>query len=130
MLALAPALLMSAAALEAWRSREPVERLWRRFNALTFAALALALAGLVAQLALAPADGAADAGMDGWLAANAFGAWVSLLVQLLGAAIGVYSSKHLRGEPRQPVYATALAAVLAAVHLLLLANHWVVLIAA
>ncbi|MGE4449997.1 NADH-quinone oxidoreductase subunit L [Castellaniella sp.] len=130
MLALAPALLMSAAALWAWRGRAAVERLWRRFNALTFAALAFALAGLVSQLALAHARGAAGAGVDAWLAVNSFGAWVSLLVQLLGAAIGVYSSNHLRGEPRQPVYVTALAAVLAAVHLLLLANHWIVLIAA
>ncbi|MGB6008650.1 NADH-quinone oxidoreductase subunit L [Castellaniella sp.] len=68
--------------------------------------------------------------MTGWLAVNLFGAWASLLVQLLGAAIGIYSSNHLKGEPRQPVYIAALGAVLAAVHLLLLANHWVVLIAA
>jgi len=130
MLALAPAALMSVAAAWAWRGRAPADRMWRRVNALTFAALVLALIGLVSQLALAHAHGAAGSGADGWLAVNSFGAWVGLLVQLLGAAIGAYSSNHLRGEPRQPVYAAALAAVQAAVHLLLLANHWIVLIAA
>ncbi|MEO8385127.1 MAG: NADH-quinone oxidoreductase subunit L, partial [Betaproteobacteria bacterium] len=50
--------------------------------------------------------------------------------QLLGTVIGAFSSRYLQGEPGQPRYVSALAAVLAAVHLLLLANHWLVLIAA
>ncbi|HET8597496.1 MAG TPA: NADH-quinone oxidoreductase subunit L [Castellaniella sp.] len=127
-LALAPAVLMAVAALWAGYGRAPVPRLWRRFQALTLAALVFSLLALGAQLALMPAGDAG--GGAGWLAPNPFGAWVSLLVQLLGTAIGRYSANHLRGEPRQPVYATALAAVLAAVHLLLLADHWIVLIAA
>ena len=126
--ALAPAILMAGAALWAWGGRSPVRRLWRQFNVLALAALALALIALGVQLALAP--DAIARGLNGLIAVNLFGAWVSLLVQLLGAAIGVYSSKHLEGEPRQPVYVAALAAVLAAVHVLLLADHWVVLIAA
>ncbi|HEX7388443.1 MAG TPA: NADH-quinone oxidoreductase subunit L [Castellaniella sp.] len=129
-LALLPALLMSAAALWAWRSRAPVARMWQQFNRLAFVALGFSLVGLVTQLILVPAYGNGEAAAGSWLAANQFGAWVSLLVQLLGATIGVYSVHHLKGEPRQPVYIASLAAVLAAVHVLLLANHWVVLIAA
>lgn len=128
--ALAPAVLMSVAALWAWCSHVPVQRMWRQFNALALTALVFSLVGLASQLALVSAYSTAAPGMEGWFAANQFGAWVSLLVQLLGAAIGIYSSNHLKGEPRQPVYIAALAAVLAAVHLLLLANHWIVLIAA
>jgi NAD(P)H-quinone oxidoreductase subunit 5 len=129
-LALAPALFMLAATLVPWRGRSSILRMWRRFNALSFAALAFSMAALVFELAFVPAQGAADPVLGGWLATNRFSAWVSLLAQLLGCAIGIYSAKHLNGEPRQPVYMAALAAVLAAVHLLLLANHWAVLIAA
>ena len=128
--ALVPAVLMSVATLWAWRSRLPLPRIWRQFNALVFIALAFSLVGLVSELMLASTPDATGLVLDGWLATNQFGAWVSLLVQLLGTAIGIYSSNHLKGEPRQPMYIVALAAVLAAVHLLLLANHWVVLIAA
>lgn len=128
--ALMPVVAMSLAVFGAGRSHAPVQRMWRQFNVFTFAALAFSLAGLVSQLMLAPAHGAPGTGVNGWLATGQLSAWVSLLVQLLGAAIGVYSSNHLKGEPHQQVYITALAAVLAAVHLLLLANHWIILIAA
>lgn len=126
-LALAPVALMSLAALWAWCSRVSVPRMWRHFNALALTALVFSLAGLVLQLTFASTHAPVS---SGGLATNQFGAWVSLLVQLLGSAIGVYSSNHLKGEPRQPVYIAALAVVLTAVHLLLLADHWVVLIAA
>ncbi|NGM85782.1 NADH-quinone oxidoreductase subunit L [Parapusillimonas sp. SGNA-6] len=121
---------MLAATLVPWRGRSSIPRMWRRFNALSFVALAFSLAALVFELAFVPAHGAASSVLGDWLATNRFSAWVSLLVQLLGSAIGVYSSRHLNGEPRQPVYIAALAVVLAAVHVLLLANHWVVLIVA
>ena len=127
-LAIAPAVLMSVAALSARHGKKPVHGLWQRFNVLSFAALACSLPGLAFQIALG--SGGGQISQDLWLATNQFGAWVSLLVQLLGTAIGIYSSKHLAGEPRQPVYIAALAAVLASVHLLLLANHWLILIGA
>lgn len=129
-LALIPAVLMAGAALGAWRGRWPVPRLWHWFNRLALLALGFALAALVSQLVLMSGNSLALSAAAGWLAASQFGAWVSLLVQLLGAAIGIYSATHLRGEPRQAQYIAALAAVLAAVHILLLANHWVVLIIA
>ncbi|HEX2518070.1 MAG TPA: NADH-quinone oxidoreductase subunit L, partial [Castellaniella sp.] len=128
--ALVPALLMLVAALCVWSDRTPVRTLWRRFNGFSIACLVFSLAALVTQILLVPANASVGTGADGWLAANLFGAWVSLLVQLLGVAIGIFSSRHLEGEPRQAVYIAALAAVLSSVHLLLLANHWVVLIAA
>ncbi len=56
------------------------------------------------------------------------GAWVALLVQLLGTVIGVFSSRYLEREQGQARYAAALSGVLAAVHLLLLADHWLLLI--
>jgi len=128
--ALAPAVFMSVASFWAWHSRLPLPRMWRQFNTFVFVALAFSLVGLVSELGLVWMHDATGPALGGWLATNQFGAWVSLLVQLLGCAIGIYSSNHLKGELRQPVYMAALAAVLAAVHLLLLANHWLVLIAA
>jgi len=58
------------------------------------------------------------------------GGWLAVLVQLLGTVIGAFSARYLQGEAGQPRYQAALAGVLAAVHLLLLADHWLVLIAA
>ena len=55
---------------------------------------------------------------------------MAVLVQLLGTVIGAFSARYLQGEPGQRRYLAAYAAVLAAVHLLLLADHWLVLIAA
>lgn len=124
--ALAPAVLMAVGAVWARAGHGSVRALWYWFNATALAALVLSVVALVGQLGWPPEH--APIGFDGWLASNLFGAWVSVLVQLLGAAIGVYSSKHLFGEPRQRVYIASLSAVLAAVHLLLLANHWAVLI--
>ena len=128
--ALMPVVLMSVAAFGERRGHASVQRMWRQFKVFTFVALAFSLVGLVSQLMLAPAYSTPGTGVNDWLATGRFSAWVSLLVQLLGSAIGVYSSNHLKGEQHQPVYIAALAAVLAAVHLLLLANHWAVLIAA
>ncbi len=100
---------------------------WGRFKGLSVAALLLAGAGLALQLAGASGAGAA---LPPGLAITLVGAWVAVLVQLLGTVIGVFSSRYLQGEAGQPRYVAALAGVLGAVHLLLLANHWLVLIAA
>lgn len=130
LLALAPAVLMMVAAAQAGQSGRAVAASWRRFNGLSLIALGCAGLALVSQLCLHVGVIQAPALSNPWLTTGLFAAWVSVLVQLLGAAIGVYSAQHLRGEPRQSVYIAALAAVLAAVHVLLLANHWLVLIAA
>lgn len=129
-LALVPAFLMLVAALCGRSRRASVRHLWRQFIGLSIAALVFSLLALITQMSLVPANASMRAQSDGWLAANLFGAWVSVLVQFLGVAIGIFSSRHLEGEPRQAVYIAALAAVLSSVHFLLLANHWAVLIAA
>ncbi len=52
------------------------------------------------------------------------------MVQLLGTVIAVFSKRYLAGERGQQRYISALGGVLAGVHLLLLADHWAVLIVA
>ena len=99
---------------------------WGRFRALTLAGFAATLASLALQFAAAPALAVLPPG----LGTSLTGAWVAVLVQLLGTVIGVFSSRYLQGEPDQPRYVVAFSGVLAAVHLLLLADHWLVLIAA
>lgn len=129
--ALLPVLLMLLAALITYTSslRLSLQQHWKTFIVLAYTALISAVIALGFQLYIYYVN-SPHAFDRFWLAPNLFGAWVSLLVQLLGTAIAVFSSKHLQGEPRQPVYIAALAGVLGFVHLLLLANHWLVLIVA
>jgi NAD(P)H-quinone oxidoreductase subunit 5 len=122
---LLPAALMLAAVPQ--RRRTTVPAAWGRFRWLSMAALASTLASLGLQFAAEPgAPGKLPPGFSATLTA----AWVAVLVQLLGTVIGAFSSRYLQGEPGQPRYVSALGGVLAAVHLLLLADHWWVLIAA
>jgi len=122
---LLPAVLMLAAMPH---RRDPaVPAAWGRFRGLAFVAIAVAAASLGLQLAAGP--GASASPLPG-LAVTLPGAWIAVLVQLLGTLIGVFSSRYLQGEPGQPRYVAALGGVLAAVHVLLLADHWLVLIAA
>jgi NAD(P)H-quinone oxidoreductase subunit 5 len=55
-------------------------------------------------------------------------AWVALLVQFLGTVIGVFARATCRAS-RARALRCGLAGVLAGVHLLLLADHWLLLIA-
>jgi len=129
--AFAPATLMFTAMLVAKgeKTREP--QLWKRFSYLSAAALLCALASLLWKLALQPpTSGASPIENLSWLSVSQMGAWLAVLVQFLGTIIGAFSSRYLQGEPRQSRYVSALAGVLAAVHLLLMAHHWLVLIAA
>jgi NAD(P)H-quinone oxidoreductase subunit 5 len=124
--ALAPMLLMGAAALAA-RTRLPPATTWAVFHGLSL--LALLAAGAALAAALGAGAAVAGASLPG-LTHSLPGAWLALLVQFLGTVIGAFSSRYLQGEPGQARYASALAGVLAAVQLLLLADHWLVLIAA
>ncbi len=125
--ALAPAALMLvAAALPLWRPARNAPP-WRAFGVLS----ALALAGALVSLAVHGASTADSPALPlPGLAASIPGAWMAVLVQLLGTVIGAFSARYLQGEPNQPRYLSAFAAVLAAVQVLLLADHWLVLIAA
>ena len=122
---LLPAVLMLAAMPH--RRGADVPTTWGRFRVLAMVGIAGAAARLGLQLLAEP--GAPAILLPG-LAITLTGAWVAVLVQLLGTLIGVFSSRYLQGEPGQSRYVAALGGVLAAVHLLLLADHWLVLIAA
>ncbi|MBS0320029.1 MAG: NADH-quinone oxidoreductase subunit L [Proteobacteria bacterium] len=123
--ALLPAVTMLAAVPHGRKAAATAR--WRRFRWLAGVACAAAAANLVLQLTVAA--GAASMSLPG-LSLTLTAAWMALLVQWLGTVIGVFSSRYLQGEANQPRYVAALGGVLAAVHLLLLADHWLVLIAA
>jgi NAD(P)H-quinone oxidoreductase subunit 5 len=119
---MAPMALMAAMAALAHSGRFSSAALWRGFHGLALAAVAAsALVALVG-----PGHGLWPALLE----ASPFSLVMALLVQGLGTVIGRFSSRYLQGEAGQARYMAALAAVLAAVHLLLMANHWLVLIAA
>jgi NAD(P)H-quinone oxidoreductase subunit 5 len=130
--ALAPACLMAAAvAACAARPRADDAAPWRPWIACCAAGLGFAVVALGACLAgVGSRQGAPWSALAPGLALSRLGAWMALLVQFLGTVIGAFSSRYLQGEPRQRRYAAALAAVLMGVQLLLLADHWLVLIAA
>ncbi|MBR0568219.1 NADH-quinone oxidoreductase subunit L [Azoarcus sp. L1K30] len=129
--ALAPVVLMSMAACLPLGGGAREALLWKRFRRFSVAALLCALVtpGVHQLLSSAP-TGTVSMQPLPWLGISVLGAWLAVLVQMLGTVIAVFSSRYLQGETGQGRYVAALAAVLAAVHLLLLANHWLVLIAA
>lgn len=122
---LMPAFLMLAATPH--RRNADVPAVWRRFRVLAMVGLAGTAASLGLQTLATPN---VPVPLVIGLAVDLTGAWMALLVQLLGTVIGVFSSRYLQGEPGQLRYVAALGGVLAAVHVLLLANHWLLLIAA
>lgn len=120
--ALVPFVLMVLAALLAQVLSSPVARHWRVFQSLSV----VALGGACVSALVAP-NASLGAGP---LRLSALGLTLAVLVQLLGTVIGSFSARYLQGETDQRRYVVALAAVLAGVHLLLLADHWLLLIAA
>ncbi|PTT75378.1 NADH-quinone oxidoreductase subunit L, partial [Pelomonas sp. HMWF004] len=113
---------MATAALLPQARSLAVGRLWRVFLGLS----GLAMLGAV----LAACLGMAGVQLPAPLLASPLGLGLAVLVQLLGTVIAAFSARYLDGEPGQRRYIAALATVLAAVHLLLLADHWWLLIAA
>lgn len=97
-------------------------RLWRIF--IVFSGLATVIAALT--LVFLPSQIL----LDGWLSMSRTSLAVGLLVQLLGTIIASFSARYLEGEPNQVRYIAYLALLLASVHGLLLADNWLVLIAA
>lgn len=125
-LVLPPGLMMLAVLLP-HVARLGVARLWQGFIALSIAGACVAALGV----ALRGLPGAASATpFSPWLGAPALGGLLATLVQLLGTCIGAFSARYLHGESGQRRYLSALAGVLAAVHILLLADHWAVLLVA
>ncbi|GIX22451.1 MAG: NADH dehydrogenase subunit L [Gammaproteobacteria bacterium] len=127
--ALFPAFAMALLACLTLAVPTPAAVAWRRFGLL--AGLTLFCSALAAlAFWLGSARGATPLASLPWLAPGPLSAWMALLVQTLGVVIGHFSARYLEGEPGQGRYIAALAAVLAAVHLLVLADHWLLLIAA
>lgn len=118
----APPVLMAALAVAARCGDVPNARLWRWFQRASIAALLFAALGLALR--------APDAQVAGVLALTTLSAMLAVLVQGLGTVIGSFSTRYLDGEAGQRRYIAALAAVLAAVQLFLMADHWLLLIAA
>jgi NAD(P)H-quinone oxidoreductase subunit 5 len=107
----------------------PALGLWRSAIVLAYAGLLFSVPVLVWQL-LGNTPTGGHGAANSWLAVTPLGAGVAVLVQLLGTVIASFSARYLDGEDNQPRFAASLAGVLLAVHLLLLANHWLVLIVA
>ncbi len=120
--ALAPVGLMGLAALWPLMSQVSVAGAWQAF--MTCSVAALMAAGLAAW------SGVWDTLLMGLLRPSPLGVTMAVLVQLLGTVIGGFSARYLQGEGGQKGFVTALSGVLASVHVLLLADHWVVLILA
>ena len=120
--AVAPAILMLTGMVLSRLPALSVARLWQMFTAISGLAFVCALALAFAGQRLPE--------FQPWLNAAPIGTALALIVQLLCTVIAAFSARYLDGEPGQRRYVTALSGVLAAVHLLLLADHWVVLFVA
>lgn len=120
--ALAPATLMASLAGLTRLGRVSTPRLWSLFLVTSFAALVLTSLSLLARarIPLWPSV----------VTATTLSLILACLVQLLGTVIGAFSARYLQGEAGQRRYVAALAAVLAGVHVLLMADNWLLLMAA
>lgn len=123
--AILPFLIMLAVALVNLNNRFSSTHIWRIFNTSAIVALFFTLSLCVLQ---ATHQASLQSTILPGLITSPIQSWVSLLVQLLGTVIGIFSSRYLQGELRQQHYVACFSGVLASVHLLLLADHWLVLI--
>ncbi|HET7772592.1 MAG TPA: NADH-quinone oxidoreductase subunit L [Burkholderiaceae bacterium] len=132
LLAAVPAMALLAAAGAA-SLRGKVATVWRLAHGAAAAMLLLAAGALVWQLALGTASsqvlrlGGADAWAGFGLRADALGALVLLLVSFIGWVIVRYSRAYLAGEARERSYVVWLMTTLAAVAVVVLTNHLLVL---
>lgn len=125
--AVAPFVIMLIAGLTGLSSKLSTQQHWRIFKSSAWLGLAFTLGTCLLQTIYQPSTH--QLVLPG-LAVNTIQSWVALLVQLLGTVIGVFSSRYMQGEARQPQFIASFAGVLASVHLLVLADHWLLLIAA
>lgn len=95
-------------------------RRWNSFSRLCLLAFGLGVLNLAMTLLGSVAEG------PGWQLTR-LGSLLAVLVQGLGLVIAGFSARYLEGEPGQSRYRMALAAVLASVHLLLLAQNFFLL---
>lgn len=127
LIVIAPLVIMFIIALFNLNNRASSRSIWRTFNISAILALLFTLGAFSLQLMhLTPQQTPILPG----LVTGVIQSWVALLVQLLGAVIGIFSSRYLQGEPKQHHYIAYFSGVLASVHLLILADHWLILISA
>ena len=117
-----PFALMVVAAVTALVHRGASVTLWRAFVVLSVLAMLAAVAAALA--------GPGRAQLPAPLKVTTLGLAMAVLVQFLGTVIGAFSARYLQGEAGQQRYVAAFASVLGAVHLLLMADHWFVLVVA
>jgi len=122
-----PFVIMLAVALISRRQSTSSQQTWRNFNIAATFALAFTLGACLVHT-LQPIT--IQALILPGLSTSPIQSWVGLLVQLLGTVIGIFSSRYMQGEARQQHYIASFSGVLAAVHLLILADHWLILIGA
>lgn len=125
----APALALLVAGWAHTGKASTAAQLWRRVQGAIWAGL-IASTGAAVSQAISPAQAA-------WgelLALTPLSTPLALLVQGLAGVIASFSGRYLQGDVQglvgQRRYACALAGVLASVQVLLLADHWLLLIAA
>jgi NAD(P)H-quinone oxidoreductase subunit 5 len=127
--ALAPALMMGLSALLTAALPWQHVRGWRFFKGF---ALAAVIAATIAAAMIGVSDSSipyAFLSMLG-ITVSPLQALMACLVQLLGWVIGLFSARYLEGEQKQQSFVTALSMVLASVHVLLIADHWLLFVAA
>ena len=127
MLAISP-LMMIAVSLTSLGSFWNAKSLWRFFYALTSMALISTLLMVLIHALKLTSLSSIETGW--WLTSSKMQIWMAFLVQLLGTVIGIFSSRYLEGEANQVRYIRNFCSLLASVHILLLANHWMILIIA
>ncbi len=120
-------MMISLATIRLLKGNSP--KIWSVLLKLSLLASLTASFSLGLQLSQSTEYGAYSQIMPG-LGIGLMGAWFTLLIQGLGTIITAFSQRYLEGEPGQERYVAALSAVLAAVQLLVVADHWIILIGA
>lgn len=121
---LAPAAMLAVVFFVMSLKKSATTILWPLFNVFSLCGVAFIA------LALAVSAGVGSLHWPGIVSAPPLTLVLALLVQLLGTVIGSFSARYLEGEKGQRRYIASLAAVLTFVHLLLMADHWLIVIAA
>lgn len=123
---LAPPLLMLVAAMFVQSQQISVTYAWKMFSGLAWLGLGFTLINLGMPILL-PETANPTLPIRG-IGTSALQVWMAILVQFLGTVIGIFSSRYLQGESHQRRFIGAFSLVLMFVHLLLLADHWLVMI--
>lgn len=126
--ALSPPVLMAILSLTCLNQTISNKALWNTFTGFTALAFFATIVSAILQGFYALP---ANAGMlIPGLGITNIQVWMAILVQFLGTVIGLFSSRYLDGEQGQAQFIRAFSGVLSAVHVLLLADHWLALISA